>query len=79
MLGRKAINPLIKALLNPNKKVQSCAAMALIRIGSEVIEPLETMYSNDTELNWTINFIISQIKGTEDFIIKNKRLKSIAG
>ena len=78
MLGKKAINPLIKALSEPNKKVQGCAAMALIRIGSDAIKPLEMTRGQKDDLDWMINFIISQITGTEKTKAKKGRIKTIA-
>ena len=81
-LGEDAIKPLIKSLNHKHPKVRSCAAMALIRIGNKAIDPLMKEYLPKQEYHWMLEYIVSEINGSDDQITKTntKDLKaSVAG
>jgi HEAT repeat protein len=77
-IGQRAIDPLITALESSNSKVKKHAAMALIRIGNDSIDPLLAEYGNKPEFAWMVEFISTEIKGTEASIAKDSYCESIA-
>jgi HEAT repeat protein len=78
VIGKRAIKYLIKALESSNKQVQRHAAMALIRMGSDVIAPLLNEFNNKPDKTWLADFIINEIQQKQEITIQNKFQKSIA-
>lgn len=62
-IGKNQIGQVVKTLENPNMLVKKHAAMTLIRIGPDSIEPLLNEYSHRKELSWMTDFIIQEITG----------------
>lgn len=77
-IGKTAIKTLIKSLENSNEKVRSHVAMVLIRIGADIIEPLVNEYENRPDYDWLVDFIISEIKGSQKAIVNDDYHKSMA-
>jgi HEAT repeat protein len=77
-LGKKAIKPLVRVLESPNTKVRSYAAMALIRIGSDIVEPLKKEFEGKEEYQWMVDFIVSEINGSSEPLANGNFFKSIA-
>jgi HEAT repeat protein len=77
-IGDKAILPLLNALNSPNGKVRSTAAMALIRIGVDCIEPLMSLNFEKESDKWLRDFIIAEILGSQSVLENKKTYKSIA-
>ena len=76
--GNKAIKYLVSGLESSNNQVRRHSAMALIRIGSECIEPLKNEYNNKPHYQWMVDFIITEINDIDDFLIDDNYCISIA-
>ncbi|MDR2830004.1 MAG: HEAT repeat domain-containing protein [Methanobrevibacter sp.] len=58
---KKAINPLIATLSNPNKMVRREASTSLIKMGNDAVEPLITVLENE---DWRIRGAASWVLGS---------------
>lgn len=77
-MGKISVLELVNALDSSNKLVRSHSAMALIRIGSESIEPLLNKYKNSTQYHWMLSFIIAEITGSTDLLDYSNYCETLA-
>jgi hypothetical protein len=77
-IGKKSIMPCIEALKNPNQKVRKHAAMALIRIGVDSIEPLSVTKASSPEMEWAVEYIVSEILGSQQALSQQNLAQPLA-
>ncbi|OGI00661.1 MAG: hypothetical protein A2104_06390 [Candidatus Melainabacteria bacterium GWF2_32_7] len=76
-MGESAIPTLINALRNSKGTTRALIAMTLIRLGSASIEPLQVAYEKNLENQWIVNYIVSEIQGTQRPLSNVVNLKKV--
>jgi len=64
-IGKDAASILVKSLVETKGTTRGLIAMTLIRIGTPVISHLEQIVFENPDLNWVVDYITTEIKGSQ--------------
>jgi len=76
-IGEAGIPILVKSLESPSGRTKAIAAMVLIRLGSNSIEPLRQAFKNNKEYSWVVDYIINEIEGTQTPLAESMEMQEV--